>query len=137
MLFQGDVFQPVPLAFRHGDDAFRALAICHLLIHLRRDDGGVQVARVVQAVEHKQFLHLVAAGDAVLNLALTLHYEESFLAAQCRLLLQGHDVLYAGVLYAGNDILFHNLCAKIIIIIEKFVFSAIFILLQSVNDTFS
>ena len=49
----------------------------------------------------------------MLNLALAFDDEETFLSAQRRPLLQGHDVLDTGVLDAGDDVFFHNSTAKI------------------------
>ena len=49
----------------------------------------------------------------MLNLPLPLDNEETFLTAQRRFLLQGHDMLDTGVLDAGNDVFFHISTAKI------------------------
>ena len=49
----------------------------------------------------------------MLNLPLPFDNEETFLTAQRRFLLQGHDMLDTGVLDAGDDVFFHISTAKI------------------------
>jgi hypothetical protein len=51
----------------------------------------------------------------MLYLALALDHEETLLTTERGLLLQGYNVLDAGVLDAGNDIFFHISTAKILI----------------------
>ena len=97
------------LAFRNGDDALCTFAVGHLLIDLRRN--------VLTPLIHLH--HLVTAGDTVLDLAQALDHEKPFLAAEGRLLLEGHHMLDTGVLDTGNDIFFHNRC-KITKILRNF-----------------
>ena len=65
-----------------GDHTFRAATIGHLFVDMRRHARGGKRARIVERVEDIELADFVAAGNAVLNLALAFDHEETFLTAQ-------------------------------------------------------